>query len=202
MNQNIENKALYRIRSKGRGFAFSNVDLADLGSDSAIRKLLSRLSTRGTIRRVIRGIYDYPKFSQLLNQNLSPDVDQVAHAIARKNGWKIEISGNTALNLMGLSTQVPGKFVYLNDSRNRAYDIGKQELIFKKARLKDLGFKHDESAILVQALRALNRKEFTAIEREKVRNYFEETVRKKILRDTRYTTTWIYEEIKRVFKES
>ncbi len=199
--QSIESKVFYRIRSKGRGFAFSSVDFVDLGTDSAIRKLLSRKAKEGSIRRVVRGIYDYPKYSDILGQTLGPDLDQVAHAIARKNGWNIQISGNTALNLMRLSTQVPGRYLYLSDSRNKTYKIGKQELVFKKSRLKDMGVKFDESAILVQALRALDKKNLTNKEHAKIRNYFGDKIGKKILSDTRYTTRWVYEEIKRIFVE-
>ncbi len=65
------------------------------------------MAERGVIRRVIRGLYDYPAYSKLLKKSLSPDIDQVAHTLARKFGWPIQISGNAALNLVGLSTQVP-----------------------------------------------------------------------------------------------
>ncbi|MBT5106865.1 MAG: hypothetical protein HOM20_11840 [Porticoccaceae bacterium] len=197
----VEKQIVNRIYGNGRGWSFSKIDFVDIGSSSAVEQGLSRLAKKDTIRRVIPGVYEYPRYSKLLNQNLSPDVDAVAHAIARKNGWNIEISGNAALNLLGLSTQVPGKYVYLSDCRSKTYEIGKQELIFKKSRLKDMGVKMDETAILVQALRALNRKTLTDKERTKVRKYFGEKVGKKILKDARYTTTWVYEEIKRIFVE-
>lgn len=35
-------------------------------------------------------------------------------AIARKYNWTIAPSGNTALNLLGLSTQVPSKWKYVS----------------------------------------------------------------------------------------
>ena len=53
-----------------------------------------------------RGIYDYPKYSELLKKQLSPDIEQVSRAYARKFNWKIEVSGESALNILGLSTQV------------------------------------------------------------------------------------------------
>lgn len=197
----VEKQIVSRIYGKGRGWSFSKIDFADIGRSSAIEQGLSRLAKKDTVRRVIRGVYDYPKFSEFLSQYLPPDIDRVAHAIARKNGWNIEISGNAALNLLGLSTQVPGRYVYLSDSSSKVYTIGKQELAFKKSRLKDMGVKLDESAILVQALRALDRKTLTDKERIKVRDYFGEPLGKRILKDTRYTTTWVYEEIKWIFAE-
>ena len=102
--QTIENKVINRIYAKGRGWAFFKNDFIDLGSAVSIDQVLSRLSKKGIIRRIMRGLYDYPKYSKLLKQRISIDIDQVAHAQARKFGWNIRISGNAALNLLGLST--------------------------------------------------------------------------------------------------
>ena len=103
----IENKAASRIRGKGRGWAFSQHELIDLGSRSAIDLALHRLEHKGLIRRVIRGIYEYPRFSKLLEQQLGPDIDQVAQALARKFGWRIQASGPAAQNILGLSMDAP-----------------------------------------------------------------------------------------------
>jgi hypothetical protein len=40
---------------------------------------------------------------------LSPDIDRVAQALARKLGWRILAHGPSVLNLIGLSTQVPAQ---------------------------------------------------------------------------------------------
>ena len=84
--QSIENKVLARIYGRQRGWAFSKNDFLDLGGDDLVRKALSSLESKGTIRRVLRGLYDYPKFSKLVNEPLGPDLDQVAQALARKSG--------------------------------------------------------------------------------------------------------------------
>lgn len=105
--KSIENKCSSRIYGNGKGWAFSKIDFLDLGGDADIRKSLSELATKGTIRRVLRGVYDYPQISKLLNTEMGPDLEQVAHALARRSGWRLQPSENTALNLLGLSTQVP-----------------------------------------------------------------------------------------------
>lgn len=198
--QGIENKVISRVYGKGRGWAFFKNDFVDLGSATAIDQALSRLTKNQRIRRVMRGIYDYPKYSELLSQTLGSDIDQVAHALARKFGWTIQVSGNTALNVLGLSTQVPGSYVYLSDGKSCNYLIGKQEISFKKTRLKDIGLKYPESALLVQAIKALDKKSLSPVEQKQIRNYFEAKDGERILKDTRYITTWVYEEIKRIFK--
>lgn len=199
--QTIEDKVINRVYGNGRGWAFSKNDFIDLGSASAIDQALSRLAKKQRIRRVMRGLYDYPKYSELLSKELATNMDQVAHALARKFSWNIQVSGNTALNVLGLSSQVPGKYVYLCNAKSCEYQIGQQQLIFKKGRLKDMGFKYAESALLVQAIKALDKRKLHSSEKLLIRKYFGQREIKWLLKDTRYTTSWIYEQIKDIFRE-
>ena len=132
---------------------------------------------------------------------MPPDIDQVANVLARKFGWTIQVSGNSALNILGLSTQVPTQYLYLSDGRSCSYQIGRQKLRFKKSRLKELGLKYSESALLVQAIRALDKHSLSAEENSQIYEYFSEEAKERILKDARYTTSWIYEEIKRIFRK-
>lgn len=186
----------------GRGSCFFLNDFADLGSSDAIRKTLSRLEQAGKVRRVLRGLYDYPKFSQVLNQPLSPDIQQIAYALARKFNWRISPTGDTALNLLGLSTQVPGRYVYLCDGVTRVYEIGKVELRFQKTALKTMGFKYRQSELLVQAIKTLGRERVTPAVIAKLEAQLDEKQCKQILKDTQHTTTWIYEVIKQACKRA
>lgn len=199
--QSIENKIYKRICGNGRGWTFSNKDFADLGRPGSIDISLHRLQKSGKIRRICRGIYDYPKYSELLGQWLSPDIDLTAHALARRSGWKIQPSGNTALNLLGMSTQVPARFVYLSNGPNRKYRIGDAYLAFKKTMLKETALRHRESALLVQAIKALPDQTDTDKIIELARRRFASTERKRILKDTRYITDWIVEIIRKICRE-
>jgi len=199
--QTIENKIINRIYGHGRGWSFFKNDFSDVGNEAAVDQALSRLAKRGTIRRVIRGIYDYPKFSKLLNQDLSADIDQVAQALARKFGWRIQITENAALNVLGLSTQVPSQYMYLSDGKSCKYQVGKQTLHFKKTLIKDIGLKHAESALVVQAIKGLNTKRLSDQQRAQIRQHFDEKIAARILKDARYTTSWVYDEIKRIFDQ-
>jgi len=188
----------YYIAGHGRGWAFSPSDLQSRFSRQQADTLLSVLVTQGKIRRVARGMYDYPRYSELLGKTLSPDIDQVARAYARKFNWRIEVSGDTALNLLGLSTQIPASYIYLSDGPNRRYELLGQTLEFKKSALKTIGFKYRESMLMVQALKALGREHVNARVISKLRQQIEPSQRGKILRDTKGTTGWIYEVIKDV----
>jgi predicted oxidoreductase len=198
--QAIEDKVISRIYGKGRGWSFFKNDFVDLGSADAIDKALSRLTKSGRVRRVMRGIYDYPKYSRLLEQQLSPDIDQVAQALARKFGWTIQVSGNAALNILGLSTQVPARYLYLSDGQSKTYHINDVELSFKKTALKDMGLKLPESALLVQALKTRGQQSISLSEKQKILAYFPKEKYSAILKDTQYMTSWVYEQIKQIFE--
>lgn len=199
--QSVANKVISRIYGRGRGWAFSSNDFVDKFNRGQVDNALSDLAKDGKIRRVCRGLYDYPKYSALLEQKLSPDFDQVAQAFARKFNWRIQPSGDAALNLLGLSTQVPGRFVYLSDGPNRKYSIGNYTLEFKKSALKDVGFKHRESGIIVQAIKALGKDHISKEIIESVRKQLDARICERIIKDTKSVTSWIYNYIKKICKE-
>lgn len=199
--QPVEQKILSRIYGRGRGWAFTKVDFVAEFGEANIHQALSGLTRAGTIRRVCHGVYDYPRYSELLGQALSPDIDQVAQALARKFNWRIQPSGDTALNLLGLSTQVPGKWLYLSDGPNRQYAIGQQLLAFRQSALKNTGFKLRESGSLVQAIKALGKEHVDSSVIEALQQWLPATLRARVLRDTRVATGWIYEVIKQVCEE-
>jgi predicted transcriptional regulator of viral defense system len=105
--KNLIESCCYFIVCHGRGWAFSSSDLLSRFSRQQADSLLSELVKQGKIRRVARGMYDYPAYSELLKKELSPDMDQVANAYARKFNWRIAVSGETALYMLELSTQMP-----------------------------------------------------------------------------------------------
>lgn len=194
---------LFCIAGHGRGWAFSSVDLINKFDRQQIDNVLSDLSKDKKIRKVARGIYDYPKYSELLKKELSPDIEQVALAIARKFNWRIEVSGNSALNILNLSTQIQAKYIYLSDGPNRSYKLLNDVVIeFKKSTLKDIGFKYKESSLIVQALKELGKENITNETIEKIKDKIEPKMYEKILKDTQTTTVWIYEIIKKICKDS
>jgi len=197
----LYNKVFYFISGHGRGWAFSSNDLIKNFTRQEIDNTLSDLTKKKKIRRVARGIYDYPKYSELLQQELSPDIEQVARAIARKFNWDIEASGDTALNILGLSTQVVGNYIYLCNGASKKYTLNDGTVLeFKKSSLKNIGFKHKESSLIVQALKTLGK---DRVDDNIINTIREQIVPKKyskILKDTKSSTVWIYETIKQICK--
>jgi len=188
---NIHKSIVNRIYGHGRGWIFSTSDLSDFGARPAIDSALRRLTEQGTIRRIARGLYDYPEFSKLLNQQLSSDIDEIARALARKFGWRIQPSGAIAENLLGFSTQVPAKAVYLSDGPNRSYRIDKTTLSFKHTALKEVGFKLRESGLIVHALKSIGREHVTPKVIAQIRAWLPESMRTKVLMDSKTATGWV-----------
>jgi hypothetical protein len=196
--QSVSDKILVRIRRRGRGLAFSSKDFLDIGSRASVDQTLSALTKAGEIRRITRGIYDYPRVNPELGGQLSPDYDSVAHAIARKNGVRIEPSGAWAANLLGLSTQVPAKIVYLSNGTSRTYQVGKQTISFQRVSPKELLPKSGPSTLVVQAIRYLGQEHVDDSVVDQLRDRLSPSERKALLRDARYSADWIYEVVKRI----
>ena len=133
---------------------------------------------------------------------MSPHIDQVAHALARKFAWRIQPDGATAQNLLGLSTQVPARVVYLSDGPDRSYTVGKTKLAFEHTALKEAGFKLPESRLIVQALKAFGENRITPRIISQIRKQFDPALRQRVLLDTKTATGWVYGTIQEIARES
>ena len=201
MHNSIEKKIVARIYGNGKGWAFSQTDFTDLSTTATCYWVLHRLVQTGTIRRVLRGVYDYPRFSTLLQQHVPPDIHQVALALARKFGWRIQPGGAEALNLIGISTQVPSRFVYLSDGPSRSYLIDATTLAFKHQALKEAGLRHEESGILLQGLKEIGQSHLNGSILEQMRKWLPVSKRALVLRDTKGVTSWVYDALKHICRE-
>ncbi len=194
-------RILQRIYGHGRGWVFFPKDFLDITSYAAVRQSLTRLNQQGTIRRLMQGVYDYPYFSTLLNALSSPDPNAVAQAIARVNGWTILPTGDTALNLLGLSTQVPAQYQYFSDGPSKRYAWPGGTLVFKHRTNKETTILTYRTALLVQALKSLGENGIDAQVMSALRENFSNDELNLALREARYATSWVYRAIKRLTKE-
>jgi hypothetical protein len=198
MTQDQSTQILARIYGKGRGNVFTAKDFLDLATHETVRQALRRFAGEGTIRRILIGVYDYPAFSKMLNAPASPDPDAMAMAIARAHGWTIMPAGDTALNLVGLSTQVPGQWQYYSDGPSKKYDWAGGRLVFKHRTNKETTILSPRTALLVQALKTLGKKRIDSAVLTTLRKRFNAKERTRAVREARYATSWVYEIIKRL----
>ncbi len=147
----IASKIMLRIRAKQRGWVFAPRDFTDLGARAVVDQTLSRLVRKGSIRRLGRGVYDYPRHHAVLG-TLAPDADSLAQAVSAKSGDTAFPSGAVAANLLGLSTQVPARPVYLTNGRSRTRKIAGRTITLKHARVPLLSQLPDKVNLTLQAL--------------------------------------------------
>jgi hypothetical protein len=150
----VPDRILKRARAGGRGGVFTPRDFLDLAARAAVDQALSRLAKGGKLRRLARGLYDFPKVHPKLGP-LSPAADDVAQALARETGSQVQIAGARAANALGLSTQVPAKSIYLTDGPSRRVVLGKRVVDLRHASPKHLIAPGSPAGTVVQALRHL-----------------------------------------------
>ena len=197
----IEDKIHARIKRHKRGWAMTNRDFIDLATAATVDWSLYKLKEKDIIRPVLRGIYDYPKYSELLQERMAPDLNSVAQAIARKNQWHIQISGSAALNFLGLSTQIPMSTIFYSDGPNRTFLIEDRKLQFKHKILKESKIASPMSEIVVQALSELGDSHISEETIRIIRAKITDDERKKLWNETQYVRSWIRSAIERICQE-
>lgn len=200
--QTMKDQILNRIGRLGEGKAFSAKDFLDIASRATIDWTFYGLVQDGKIRRIRRGLYDVPKINEALGGQLSPDIDEAARAIARRQRCKIVPDGAWAANLLGLSTQVPSKIIYLTDGPNNEVPIGRRVIHFKHARPKAMAGLEGKFALVVQALRYLGKEAVGSREIEKLRSSLSKSEKQRLLKDAQFGVDWIYEVVKQIAEKA
>lgn len=189
--QTIDSKVRSRIFGNGRGAVFTPNDFLDLGSRDAVDKALSRLATQKTIRRLARGLYEYPREHTELG-TLSPDVQKVAKALAGKDRMRLQPAGAYAANLLGLSEQVPAKAVFLTDGPSRTVKIERQEIQLRHTTPRNMAASGRLSGLLMQAFRHLGREHITPQRMAHLKRTLPAKERKQLLKDLALAPTWMH----------
>jgi len=167
-HSSIENN----IKRYKRGEVIMPSDFRGKGTQDAIKKTLSRLSTKGTIKRLGHGLYVLPKIDPLFGMIL-PSTEEVAIALAKKEKVKIKPAGIFALHKLGLTLQVPTKLVYLTDGNSRVITVGKNIIRFKSTTPKKMAIKGELSGLIILALEELGIDQIDELTKIKLRNLLE-----------------------------
>ena len=189
------------IRKSKYGSVFVPTDFADLGEKKTVNMALLRLADEGLIKNVLFGVYYKPEYNKLLNEFIAPFPDDVAHAIARNFGWTIVPCGDTALNLLGLSTQVPSRWIYVGDGSYKEYTYGQTTIKFKRTTNKEISKVSFKTALVIQALKALGKEHVTDSVIRKLKRILTEDEKKRMYIEAKSATAWVYEIIKKICKD-
>ena len=186
----IEDQIFKKIKDNKRGKIFFPDSFSKIGSDDAIHQALKRLSEKGILLRIAHGIYLSPKTDPELGI-LYPSIDEIAKAIAKRDKARIIPTGIQALNLLGLSTQVPMKVVYLTDGAQRNITIGNQSIKFKKTSPKNLAVKGEISGLVLQAFREIGNGKVSDEQLRIIRELLRKENSAIVKNDARLAPAWI-----------
>ena len=185
------------LAAKG-GTVFVSTDFLDIADKKTVDVGLARLCNEGLIRRLFRGVYEKPERNDFLGEYVAPFPDKVALALARNYNWTIIPCGDTALNLLGLSTQVPATWLYISDGPYKNYRFDGIILRFKKTANKEISKMSYKTALIVQAIKALGKNgvdEKVIFRLQTILTYEEKVT---LLREAKTVTSWVYESIKQI----
>ncbi|MXZ80278.1 MAG: hypothetical protein F4Z15_02690 [Gammaproteobacteria bacterium] len=185
-----DSKILRRIQARNRGWIFTPDSFTDLGTRQAIDLALMRHKDSGLIRHLARGLYDYPIIDPQLGP-LQPSTEDIANALAGRDAARLQPSGAYAANLLGLSTQVPMKAVYLTDGRARVVQAGNRQIILKHTTPRNMATAGKISGLVIQALRHLGRKNVDQQIIAQLARRLDGDARKQLVNDIRYAPAWI-----------
>lgn len=190
MTQSVDNKVVNRIYGNKMGWVFTTAHFVDLGSRMAVAKALERLATSGTIRRLARGLYDYPQKHAVLGE-LPANYERIAQALAGRDSLKIQPSGAYAANLLGLTEQVPARIIFLTDGANRTVQVKNQQIILKRTTPKNMAAAGQISGLVIQALRYLGKDHVNDKIIGILKNRLTKEDKRKLTADLRYAPAWI-----------
>jgi hypothetical protein len=190
-----------RIKKIPRGEIFVASDFSDIADDQTVRRLIKRMIDSGEVVRVSSGIYYVPKISSILNEAVPPSPEKVAYALARAHNWTIAPSGGTALNKLGLSTQVPVVWTYISDGPYRSRTVDGAKIDFKHVTNKNVTGMSPTTLLVVQALRALGEGRVDEISVRKIRQRLSNDEISRLVSETERSTAWIKKVVRRIADE-
>ena len=185
-----------RINKSEIGTVFVATDFVDISDKTSINTYLTRLDEEKILQRIMRGVYYKPEYNDFLGEFVAPEPDAVAHALARNFGWTIVPCGDTALNLLGLSTQIPAAWVYVSDGTYKEYTYEQTTIKFKRTTNKEISKLSYKTALVVQAMKALGKDNVDDAVLTKLGKNLTDSEKQALLTEAKAVTSWIYEFIK------
>ena len=178
---------------------FFTESFVSYGNTEAVKKALQRLANSGELDRVATGIYVRPIIDSVIGK-VSPSIEDIAKAIAKRDRARIVPTGAYALNRLGLSTQVPMNVVFLTDGSARKIKIGKRSILFKKASPKNVASVGEISGLAIQALKEIGKEKVLDKEIKHIQDLLKNEKPTRLEHDIRLAPAWIRDIMKPVLK--
>lgn len=194
----IQDTIIARVQSKGRGWVFTPKHFLDLGPRKSVDMALARLLSAGKIRRLARGLYDFPGKHAKLGL-LSPSPEAVARALGESDAIRLQPSGAYAVNLLGLSPQVPAQIVYLTDGAEKTLEIGKQQIQLKRTTPRNMATAGTTSGLVIQAFRYLGKDGVVPEHLSTLRHSLTPDDRARLWKDRIHAPAWMHPHFRAIY---
>ena len=197
--QSTVNKIEIDIKRRKRGKIYFADDFSSFGTSEAVKKALFRLEKSGMLVRLAFGIYLYPVIDKKLGLGiLYPSVESVAKEIARRDKARIVPTGLYALNVLGLSTQIPTNIVFHTDGAPRKIRVYNQLITFKHVVPKKLAYKSELLMLVVSAFKEIGEYFVSEDQLNTVKKVLSQEPKENILRDMNLAPVWIRKKIQQI----
>jgi Family of unknown function (DUF6088) len=170
-------------------------DFLDLGSPQSVGMALMRLVRSGALRRLARGLYDVPRQHPLLGE-LQPTADEIAQALARRDGTFVQPAQAMAANLLNLSEQVPARAVYETDGPSRTVKIGALTVQLKHRPPRQVRSASPMSNLVFAALRSVGKANVNEARVAHLRETLSTKDRAALLKDLPLAPAWMHPHLR------
>lgn len=179
---------------------FSPEEFREFGDPRVVGVALSRMVSSGKIRRLARGLYDYPNIDPA-HGPLAPKPDAIARALVGRHNIRLLPAGAYAANLLSLSSQQPGPVVFLTDGPSRTVHVSGQEIRLKQTTPRNVGPASRTSGLVIQALRHLGQQHVDDLVIQKLRKRLSALEKKQLLEDLPFAPEWVRTHLRGIAKE-
>lgn len=164
-----------------------------------VGETLSELTNEGVLVKLSQGVYAKPRMSRF--GAVLPSVEKIVQSIAIRDNAEVLPSGMTALNVLGLSTQVPMNYTYLTTGSERTIKLTNRQVVLKRGVPKNVCYETRLIALLVQALRTLKQENVGHEEMQTIRTLIaKEPDKETLAKDVDKMPAWMKRIIKPMLK--
>ena len=189
------------IDNIGRGSIFFADDFVNMGTAENIRQILLRCAKSDKIVRIAKGIYCYPTIDDRLGLGvLMPSYDEIANAIAERAHARIVPTGDYALNVLGLSKQVPANVVFFTDGSSRKVSVGKGNgILFKHtSEMRTFAYRSKLMLLIVMALREIGDENITELQMNIIKGHLKNVPTGDFQKDILLAPAWVRKKLQQV----
>ncbi len=184
-----------RIQSKGEGWVFTPSDFLDVGTPHLVGMALLRMAKKGNIRRLDRGLYDFPKTHAKLGV-LHPRPEGILEAIARRDGTEFQEHESYAANRLRMTEQVPARLIYLTSGRSRIIKAGLLTIELRHRTPRKLTSPAGMSAMVFSALRNIGKANLTHERIQHLQGLLKAEDRRLLLEDLSKAPVWMHPHLR------